>query len=184
MGKQIWETLTRSYHRCHTHSASRLAAVWGWEVADWMEGPCWFWSASESTYNEHMSIKAWPCLLHRMDARVHVHHIPGKEKMPGCTTGRRQAGRGRLIALVFCLEASGSLTPSTYLNIVADQVTPLRDKSIQYLSHYKYFGEEVWVQCWLWVQISQICGMCWILNQKSLETMKTEVCLISAISHW
>ncbi|MCJ8733570.1 hypothetical protein PDJAM_G00225080 [Pangasius djambal] len=70
--------------------------------------------------------------LHHVDGRVRVHRLPGEKTAPGCTMGRRQAGGGSVMPwTMFCWENLGpgihvdvTLTHSTYLNIVADQVHP------------------------------------------------------------
>ena len=71
-------------------------------------------------------------LLHHVDGRVRVRCLPGEEMAPGCTMGRRQAGGGSVMLwAMFCWETLGpgihvdvTLTRTTYLNIVADQVHP------------------------------------------------------------
>ena len=71
-------------------------------------------------------------LLHHVDGRVRVRRLPGEEMVPGCIMGRRQAGGGSVMLwTMFCWETLGpgihvdvTLTRTTYLNIVADQVHP------------------------------------------------------------
>ena len=44
-------------------------------------------------------------LLHHVDGRVCVRHLPGEHMAPGCTMGRRQAGRGSVMLwAMFCWE--------------------------------------------------------------------------------
>ncbi|KAK3524449.1 hypothetical protein QTP70_029313 [Hemibagrus guttatus] len=48
-------------------------------------------------------------LLHHMDGRVCVRHLPGEHMAPGCTMGRRKAGRGSVMLwAMFCSETLGS----------------------------------------------------------------------------
>ena len=69
-------------------------------------------------------------LLHHVDGRVRVRLLPGEEMAPGCTMGRRQAGGGSVMLwTMFCWDTLGpgihvdvTLTRTTYLNIVAEQV--------------------------------------------------------------
>ena len=71
--------------------------------------------------------------LHLVDSWVLVHHFPVEETTPGCTMGRGQAGGGSVMCwAMFCRETLGpgihadvTLTGTTYLNIVSDQVYPL-----------------------------------------------------------
>ncbi|KAJ8417445.1 hypothetical protein AAFF_G00286720 [Aldrovandia affinis] len=71
-------------------------------------------------------------LLHHVDGRVRVHRLPGEEMAPGYTMGRKQAGGGSVMLwAMFCWETLGpgihvdvTLTRTTYLNIVANQVHP------------------------------------------------------------
>ena len=67
-------------------------------------------------------------LLHHVDGRVCVRHLPGEHMAPGCTMGRRQASGGSVMLwAMFCWETLGpaihvdvTLTRTTYLSIVAD----------------------------------------------------------------
>ena len=67
-------------------------------------------------------------LLHHVDGWVCVHCLPLGERMPECTMGRGQAnGDSVMLWAVFCWETLDpamdvTLTRTTYLNIVADQV--------------------------------------------------------------
>lgn len=67
-------------------------------------------------------------LLHHVDGWVCVHWLAWGERMPGCTMGRGQADRGSLMLwAVVCWETLDpamdvTLTRTTYLNIVADQL--------------------------------------------------------------
>ncbi|MCI4388573.1 hypothetical protein PGIGA_G00087550 [Pangasianodon gigas] len=71
-------------------------------------------------------------LLNHVDGWMRVRHLPGEEMAPGCTMGRRQAGRGSVMLwAMFCWETLGpvihvdvTLTRTIYLNIAADQVHP------------------------------------------------------------
>ncbi|KAK3556264.1 hypothetical protein QTP70_007073 [Hemibagrus guttatus] len=64
-----------------------------------------------------------------------VHRLPGEHMAPGCTMGRRQAGRGSVMLwAMFCWETLGpaihvdvTLTRTTYISIVADHVHPFMD---------------------------------------------------------
>uniref|UniRef100_A0A3Q3JTD4 Transposase Tc1-like domain-containing protein n=1 Tax=Monopterus albus TaxID=43700 RepID=A0A3Q3JTD4_MONAL len=75
-------------------------------------------------------------LLHHVDGQVHVRRLPEEELTPGSTTGRWQArGDSVMIWAMFCWETLGpvihvdiTLTRTTYLNIVADQVHPFMAK--------------------------------------------------------
>ena len=63
---------------------------------------------------------------------MRVRRLPGEEIAPGRTMGRKQAGGGSVMLwAMFCCETLGpginvnvTLTRTTYLNIVADQVHP------------------------------------------------------------
>ena len=67
-------------------------------------------------------------LLHHVDGWVCVHWLAWGERMPGCTMGRGQADRGSVMLwAVVCWETLDpamdvTLTRTTYLNIVADQL--------------------------------------------------------------
>ncbi|KAK3525149.1 hypothetical protein QTP86_019533, partial [Hemibagrus guttatus] len=69
-------------------------------------------------------------LLHHVDGRVRVRLLPGKHMVPGCTMGRRRAGRGSVMLwAMFCWEILGpavhvdvTVTRSTDLSIAADHV--------------------------------------------------------------
>ena len=71
-------------------------------------------------------------LLHHVDSRVPECCLPGEEMAPGYTLGRRKASGGSVMLwAMFCGETLGpgihvdvTLTRTTYLNIVADQVHP------------------------------------------------------------
>ncbi len=122
-------------------------------------------------------------LLH-VNGRVRVRCLPGEEMAPGCTMGRRQAGRGSVMLwAMFCWETMGpgihvTSTCTTYLNTVADQVLPFMarifpDGSGLFQQNnapchtakivQEWFEEH---ECWLGLQTPQIsvrsniCGMC------------------------
>ncbi len=69
-------------------------------------------------------------LLYHIDGWVC--RLPREEMAPGCTMGRKQAGKGSLMLWVMCcwetlgvgIHMDVTLTRTTYLNIVADQVHP------------------------------------------------------------
>ena len=93
-------------------------------------------------------------LLHHVDGQMHVHRLPGEHMAPGCTMGRRQAGRGGvMIWAMFFWENLGpaihvdvTLTRTIYLSIVADHVHP--------------FIETVFLDgCDLFQQDTQLAGM-------------------------
>ncbi|MCI4388645.1 hypothetical protein PGIGA_G00088540 [Pangasianodon gigas] len=98
---------------------------------------CLQWTGEHQNWTTEQREKvAWSdkshFLLHHMESRVRVHHLPGEEMAPACTMGRMQAGGGSVMLwAMFCWETLGPgihvdsiLTHTTYLNIVADQVHP------------------------------------------------------------
>ncbi|MCJ8732479.1 hypothetical protein PDJAM_G00211810 [Pangasius djambal] len=97
----------------------------------------WSWAREHQNWTTEQWRKvAWSdesrFLLHHLDGRVRVRHLPGEEMAPGCTMGSRQAVGGSVMRwVIFCLETFGhgihvdvTLTCTTYLNIVEDQYTP------------------------------------------------------------
>ncbi|KAK3518727.1 hypothetical protein QTP70_009665 [Hemibagrus guttatus] len=71
-------------------------------------------------------------LLHHTDGRVRVHRLPVAEMAPRCTLESSQADGGSvMIWTMFCWESLGpgihvdvTLTPTTYLDIIAEHVHP------------------------------------------------------------
>ena len=67
-------------------------------------------------------------LLDPVDGLVCVHCLPGEDTAPECTMGRRKASRNMLWVMFFWenlnagIHVDVTLTCTTYLNIVADQV--------------------------------------------------------------
>lgn len=74
-------------------------------------------------------------LLHHVDDWTYVHRLPGGEMAPGCTIGKRQAGRcSVMLWAMFCWDSLGpaihvdvTLICNTHLNIASDQVHPFME---------------------------------------------------------
>ncbi|KAK3531598.1 hypothetical protein QTP70_024987 [Hemibagrus guttatus] len=112
--------LTPVHHRKH-QQWTREHQNWTieqWKKVDWSDESCF--------------------LLHHVDDRVRVHHLPGEHMAPGCTMGRRRAGEGSVMLwAMFCCETLGpaihvdvTLTLTTYLSIIADSVHPFMETAL------------------------------------------------------
>ncbi|GBL74631.1 hypothetical protein AVEN_235529-1 [Araneus ventricosus] len=71
-------------------------------------------------------------LIHHIDGRVRVCHLPGKQLLPSYTAGHKQAGGGGIMLWgTFSWAALGSVVvleqtmkAANYLNVIADQLHP------------------------------------------------------------
>ncbi|GBL92538.1 Transposable element Tc1 transposase [Araneus ventricosus] len=71
-------------------------------------------------------------LIHHIDGRVRVSHLPSKQLLPFCTAGHTQAGGGSIMLWgTFSWAALGpgvvveqTMKAANYLNIIADQLHP------------------------------------------------------------
>ncbi|GBN05507.1 Transposable element Tc1 transposase [Araneus ventricosus] len=98
----------------------QLRLQWGREHRDWTmdEWKRVAWS-DESRF-----------LIHHVDGRVRVRHLPDEQLLPSCTAGHTQAGGGGLwwtfswAALGPAVVVEQTMKAADYLNIIADQLSP------------------------------------------------------------
>ncbi|GBO07077.1 hypothetical protein AVEN_55626-1 [Araneus ventricosus] len=71
-------------------------------------------------------------LIHHVDGRVRVRHLPGEQLLPSCTAGHTQTGGGGIMlwgtfswaALVPVVVVEQTMKATNYLNIIAGQLHP------------------------------------------------------------
>ncbi|GBM64829.1 hypothetical protein AVEN_197962-1 [Araneus ventricosus] len=100
----------------------QLRLQWAWKQRDWAMDE---WK--RVAWSDESRI-----LIHHVDARVKVRHLPGEQLLPSCTAGHTQAGGGGIelwgtfswAALGLVVVVEQTMKAVNYLNTIADELHP------------------------------------------------------------